>query len=77
MSSTGADTNATDGSAPRELKRSLSSFQKATQKFQESWDLLVRKHPERTKNILVASFFVVSVIGIQRYGELADIAVDM
>lgn len=61
---------------PRELKRSISSYQRAKESVMKTWDTLVNMKPEKLKLIKVGTFFVVSVVAIQRYGELADLAVD-
>jgi hypothetical protein len=64
------------GGPPRELKRSLSSYQRAKESVLKTWDTIVNMKPEKMKMIKVATFFVVSVVTIERYGEYLDIAVD-
>ena len=68
--------DANSAGPPRELKRSISSYQRAKESVLKTWDTLVNMKPEKLKLIKVGTFFVVSVVAIQRYGELADLAVD-
>jgi len=69
-------TNDSSAGPPRELKRSLSSYQRAKESVLATWDTIVNLKPEKLKMMKVALFFGVSVVAIQKYGELADIAVD-
>ena len=62
---------------PRELKRSISSYQRAKESVMATYDILVNLSSAKKKMIKNGLFFVASVVAIEKYGHLADIAVEM
>ena len=58
---------------PRELKRSVSSYQRAKESVLATYDVLVNMNPWKKNLIKVAGFFAFSSFAILKYGHKADL----